>query len=100
LIHRAGGIAVLAHPLRTGVDELLEQLPEWGLGGLETYTQAQMGTAGKRFREYGRKHGLVCAGGSDFHGSHSGCPLGSLRIPYSVLDELRLRLEKQRADWI
>jgi 3',5'-nucleoside bisphosphate phosphatase len=91
LIREAGGIPVLAHPGKTNRDDLLERMVECGLMGIETYCHGQSNAASNRYREFARKHNLVCSGGADFHvrrqdGRNSP---GSLKVPYKVLDMLR-----------
>lgn len=100
LIRRAGGIAVLAHPLRTPVDDILEELPGWGLGGIELKTGSTKGAAYRRLREFARLHQLVVAGGSDYHGDRSTHGLGTLPIYYSVVEELQHKLEIQKSELI
>lgn len=91
LILEAGGIPVLAHPSKTNRDDLLESLVEWGLKGIETYCHGQSNASYNRYREFARKHNLICSGGADFHvrrqdGRNSP---GSLKVPYRVLEMLR-----------
>ena len=66
-IARAGGVAALAHPGRLKDLNLIEELVEAGLAGLEvfypTHTDAQIA----RFREIASRYGLVMTAGSDFH---------------------------------
>ena len=100
LIRRAGGIAVLAHPLRTGVDDLLDNLPGWGLGGIEVVTGSQKGASMRRLKEYAAKHDLVCTGGSDYHGDRSANGLGTLPVFYDVVEELNNKLEIQKSEQI
>jgi hypothetical protein len=100
LIRSAGGISVLAHPHRSGIDELIPQMAEWGLGGIETFCQSQKGVASKRYRDFAKKHDLVCSGGSDFHSDNGSCRLGGLKIPHSVIEQLQNKLEHQKADWL
>ncbi len=63
----AGGVPVLAHPGRLEDDELIDELADAGLVGLEvfypTHTRAQVA----HFRARAQQHGLVMSGGSDFH---------------------------------
>lgn len=100
LIENAGGIAVLAHPYKSGVDEaLIESLVEWGIKGIETYSPAQKGTVGRKFRELAQRFNLVGTGGSDFHAEGVTHTPGCMKIPYSVVEELRERREKSRAEW-
>jgi 3',5'-nucleoside bisphosphate phosphatase len=66
-IAASGGIPVLAHPGRLSDDEIIDELADAGLAGLEvfypTHTPAQVA----RFRARAKQYGLVMTGGSDFH---------------------------------
>jgi 3',5'-nucleoside bisphosphate phosphatase len=91
LIREAGGVPVMAHPSKTNRDDLLENLVEWGLMGIETYCHGQTNATQQRYKAFALKHNLVCTGGADFHvkrydGRNSP---GSLRIPYSVLTSMK-----------
>ncbi|MDR1760198.1 MAG: PHP domain-containing protein [Fibrobacter sp.] len=99
LIENAGGIAVLAHPYKTSADLLIENLVEWGLKGIETYSPSQKGNAGKRYREIAKRFHLVGTGGSDFHFEGGPNGINSMKMPYSVVEELRERRENSRAEW-
>lgn len=91
LILEAGGIPVLAHPAKTNRDDLLEMLVECGLMGIETYCHGQSNSSYHKYRDFARKHNLICSGGADFHVKRSdgrNSP-GSLKVPYKVLEMLR-----------
>jgi predicted metal-dependent phosphoesterase TrpH len=66
-ISAAGGVPVLAHPGRLHDDEIIDELADAGLAGLEvfypTHTPAQVA----HFRARAQQYGLVMTGGSDFH---------------------------------
>ncbi len=98
LIENAGGIAVLAHPYKSNIDSLIPDLVEAGLQGIEIYSPAQKGTVGRRYREIAERYGLVGTGGSDFHSESSPHHPNCMRMPYSVVEELRERREKLRAE--
>ena len=70
LIHRAGGVAVLAHPCKLKCDDvaLIRRLANEGLNGIEAFYPAA--TAGQRSRhtDLARQMGLLVTCGSDFHG--------------------------------
>ncbi|MBV9102506.1 MAG: PHP domain-containing protein [Candidatus Eremiobacteraeota bacterium] len=72
VIAGAGGIPVLAHPGRLRDEDVIDELADAGLLGLEvfypTHTLAQV----ERFRERARGLGLVLTGGSDFHDARYG----------------------------
>ena len=94
LIHEAGGVAVVAHPLSPlipDLDPFLRRLAAVGLDGLEVYygdyTPAQVA----ELRAVARRHGLIATGGSDFHGMEvlPQYVLGGTRIPSSVVPALK-----------
>ncbi len=100
-IAAAGGLPVLAHPVRLGIrnraveQELIGKLRDAGLRGIEIYHSDQDESDQARYRELARKFNLVMTGGSDFHGDvKPGIALGTgsnggLNIPRSVLEEMR-----------
>jgi len=105
LIHRAGGVAVLAHPpfitnRRSRLERLIKAFAEMGMDGMEIYNS---GTSDDQFPWYlrlARSLGLIVTGGSDFHGiegNHErlGFVRGVQRVPYSCVEEIRRCLEKR-----
>lgn len=100
LIENAGGIAVLAHPYKSGLsDEFIEQMVEWGVQGMEVYCPSQKGAVGRKYKEMALHYGLVGTGGSDFHTESGTYPPNCTKMPYSVVQALRERREKLRAEW-
>lgn len=99
LILSAGGIPVLAHPLlyklpEKELDALIKQLKEYGLLGIEAVYSSNIGFDESTVRKLARKYDLLITGGSDFHGSNKpdlnmGTGRGNLKIPYTLLDELK-----------
>lgn len=99
LIHEAGGIAILAHPLlyhlsSVTLQHLIDDLKEVGLDGIEaiysTYT-----TGEEQFvKKIAAENHLLISGGSDFHGANKpfiklGKGRGHLYIPYSILTDIK-----------
>lgn len=75
LIHRAGGIAVLAHPVFITTDEkeltdLLRQLQTYGLDGVECYYSEYTQDFQQLCLKICENLGLLVSGGSDFHGDN------------------------------
>lgn len=99
LIENAGGIAVMAHPLKTQADALIPDLVEAGLKGIEVFCPGQKGSAGRKYRDIAFKYNLVGTGGSDFHADGAQVGLNGLKMPYSVVEALRERREKSHAEW-
>lgn len=97
-IKKAGGVPVLAHPLLYNLphDELyalVERLKAAGLKGLEVYYSNNRGQDEANVKALANHFGLVCTGGSDFHGAvkpaiELGSGKGNLKIPYSVLENV------------
>ncbi len=75
LIHRAGGLAFLAHPL-AGLDGIarLEEVLSWmqpqGLDGLEAFHKKYSLETREALLEVAERRGLLTIAGSDFHGLH------------------------------
>ncbi len=97
----AGGLAVLAHPIRLGVrdavaeESLIRELRDAGLKGIEVYHSDHGPADMQRYAAIAKKYDLAVTGGSDFHGdAKPDIDLGTgrngnLEIPKSVLEELR-----------
>ena len=105
MIHRAGGLAVLAHPgqldpMLTVQPPLVRELRLRGLDGLELYYPTHTRRMKKQLKALAAELGLLATGGSDFHGStrpvhrlagtSSGfCP------PCAILEHLTARLTER-----
>lgn len=75
IIHRAGGIAVLAHPGHLDPEMkflplLIAELVERGLDGIEVYYPSHSAPVRKRLLRLAKKYTLVATGGSDYHGEN------------------------------
>ena len=90
LIRKAGGVAVLAHPMLTKVDELIPGFVEAGLGGLEVYYPGNSDSMTRSYEGLVKKHGLVATGGSDAHGNVKKYTyVGKVKIPYDLVEKLK-----------
>jgi predicted metal-dependent phosphoesterase TrpH len=90
IIRRAGGIAVLAHPGLSRVDEYIREFIDHGLKGLEIYHSDHSKDDVRFYRSLAQRMGLIVTGGSDCHGldSNRGLVIGSVKVPDSVLNGL------------
>jgi predicted metal-dependent phosphoesterase TrpH len=95
-IREAGGISSWAHPGRflreaaLPVEQLFAELASHGLNAIEVYHTDHFPEESEVFRKLAQGLGLGITGGSDFHGgSSSRAQLGSLKLPSSLLEELR-----------
>ena len=93
LVVAHGGVASLAHPFTViGLDELMPQLVENGLAGIETYYGSHGPSWTVRCLGLARRHGLVPTGGSDFHGrGDHGTDLGGTFVPPDTIPALEAR---------
>jgi hypothetical protein len=102
LARQSGGVAVLAHPLSTGLDgptleRLVTELAEGGLDGIEAVYSSYTPDQRSVLRRIAKRTGLVATGGSDFHGSFKpGLYVGNGRGDLNVPDELLTALEARR----
>jgi len=97
-IHRAGGLAILAHFTTCCSDEepraarkILGKLRDQGLDGMETYYHSFTNAEHNRAVELARTFGFLQSGGSDFHGpAPKGFLLGRrLGMPHRLLKKLK-----------
>jgi hypothetical protein len=107
MIRRAGGIAVLAHPFTLGLkkpDELallVQELAEKGLEGIEVLYPGHTEEMVALYEDVAERFGLVCTGGSDFHGnfrdhSHLGNTILGKNLDYELLEDLKDRLQERK----
>ena len=71
-IHKAAGLAVLAHPKygksKFSLQETLNMFKEWGIDGIECSHPHHSEEIIKECKEYCKNNKLIITGGSDFHG--------------------------------
>lgn len=88
----AGGAPVLAHPGLYGQDELIPQLTDIGLVGLEAYHADHTPEQEAHYAALAAKLGLLITAGSDYHGERGGvvfhAPIGARRVETDVVDRL------------
>ena len=101
MIHRAGGLAILAHPGQLDPEMrvqslLIKELALRGLDGLELYYPSHTRKMKKKLKALATEHNLIVTGGSDFHGdtrpSHQ--IAGKARAfcpPYSIIEAIMAR---------
>lgn len=98
LIHKCGGIAVLAHPSQDATHERLERLAAMGLDGIEVIHPSLSGEDRMRLLSLTKHLNLVPSGGSDSHGSADGVRVvGAMKVPAEWLELQRQRAHTVRA---
>jgi 3',5'-nucleoside bisphosphate phosphatase len=98
LVHRAGGIASLAHPGLMGHDEWIPPMAAAGLDALEAYYVEHSPEMTVHYRVLAERLGLAMSGGSDYHGdpSHGPARPGSVSLPEQAFAALKQRSETSR----
>lgn len=99
LIRSYHGIPILAHPFQyhfsdQELRELLRQLCQCGLIGIEVYYSTHTKEQTEYLQKLAQEFDLLPSGGSDFHGLNKpdislGIGKGNLSIPYELLNQLR-----------
>jgi len=93
LIHRAGGLAVLAHPGGIGTRERLAALAASGLDGVEVLHPSHSWDDSQRLDALAGELKLVRSGGSDWHGTaDSARSIGMMRVPSQWLVDQEARV--------
>lgn len=98
-IKNAGGVAILAHPTLYSmnylqIETMCQTLQTYGLDGMEAEYSTFNHEQEREIKKIAKKLGLAPSGGSDFHGANKpdiqlGIGKGTLKIPYSYLEELK-----------
>ncbi len=99
-LKRIKAIPILAHPGYVSdtidLNNFIKKLKKVGLAGIEVYYPSHTIEQIKKFKELAKKYKLLESGGSDCHGKLNEGPfIGSLKIPYSVLQKMKKKYKKK-----
>lgn len=90
IVHRAGGISILAHPVVLKGERILYDMIDDGINGIEVYHPDHSQADAIYFLKFATKHKLLVTGGSDCHGlGKERILIGSIKIPYELVDRLK-----------
>lgn len=106
LIHKARGLAIVAHPISLGAGselEILKRLDElraFGIDGVEAYYSSHDEHLTNLLIDYAHEHRLAISGGSDFHGEAKKeilpvIGMGELCIPEEIITQLFIFYNKK-----
>ncbi len=97
LVHQAGGVAVLAHPVIDNTARHIDMLAGLGLDGIEIYHPVHKHSDTERLKHLAERYRLLVSGGSDFHGrSHRYGMIGSQNVPEECLDKLKQKAAQRK----
>lgn len=90
VIHEAGGIASLAHPVLVKHDEWIPLFAAAGLDAIEAFHSDHLPEDTARYLRLSRELNLLVTGGSDYHGDsdHGGRGPGSVCLPEEYYERL------------
>jgi 3',5'-nucleoside bisphosphate phosphatase len=98
MIHRAGGLAILAHPGEAGKRARLEALAAEGLDGVEIRHPSHTPEDIMRLGALAAQLGLLPSGGSDWHGTADRVrAIGMMEVPVTWLQRQDEALAARRA---
>ena len=90
LIHQASGLAVMAHPGLNRSDEVIPDLVEAGLDGIECFHTKHPAPTAEHYLRIAQRFDLLVTGGSDCHGMSKGKPLiGTMHLPMERVEKLK-----------
>ncbi len=91
IIHEAQGVAVLAHPGNSKHDELIPELVDGGLQGIEAYHADHSSAQANHYVQMARRYDLIPTGGSDSHGPNmlKTVAVGHVTVDMAVVHRLK-----------
>lgn len=93
LIHRAGGVSVLAHPGHWTSGRRIRRLVDKGLDGIEVTHPSHDPSLRRYYTRLAEGYDLLVTGGSDYHGrTDRNEALGTLGLPQAQWERCRARL--------
>jgi predicted metal-dependent phosphoesterase TrpH len=91
LVVSAKGVPVYGHPAVSNCDQIVPELAQAGLAGIEAHYISHNRDQTRHYVNLAKKNGLLVTGGSDYHGFKSGreVKIGDLAIPDELVEKLR-----------
>jgi predicted metal-dependent phosphoesterase TrpH len=97
-IRSLGAVPVVAHPGVTAADELIPEMIEHGLLGIEAYHADHTPEQTAFYARMAADAGLITTGGTDYHGPQAHNPeLGSVHVPRESVEALLALAPSQEA---
>lgn len=101
VIHRAKGLAVIAHPHLIEEVGIVRDLLEMNFDGIEGYYARFPASVHERWLKIGGRKGWIVTGGSDFHGSiKPNIPLGSSWVNAEIFATLQKHFQNSQGSLI
>jgi len=96
LIHKAGGLAFLAHPGIGNAASYLDEFIKLGIDGIETYHPNHIGRQRIKFIALAEEKKILATGGSDYHGREGRFgAIGSQSVPDDLLIAMKEKINSK-----
>ncbi len=93
IIKNAGGVSSIAHPMKIQNNEIVNEIIDLGIDGLEVYYKFLHESERLYYTNLAQKFGLLMTGGSDFHGMENDyISFGEYSTPEESLQKLKQRV--------
>lgn len=97
MVKELNGLSVLAHPYTLKNDNLLPEIVDLGIDGIEAYYPDHNSSQTKTYLNFAKKHKLLVTGGSDHHGlGKEYSVFGSFKIKYELVQEMKQALNHEK----
>ena len=101
LILKNGGIPVIAHPGVMERDELILELKEYGLMGIEAFHPFHVPERQLYYEKIAKKYDMLVTGGSDWHGKGRGSNfkkfVNSHKVPQKTINEMKSIIQNRNS---
>ncbi|MFN7170522.1 MAG: PHP domain-containing protein [Candidatus Omnitrophota bacterium] len=94
IIKDAKGIPVLAHPYKMNNDFLIGALVNDGIEGIEVYHPDHSPSVTEHYLRLAKEYSLLVSGGSDCHGIEGKKKMGSIKISYELVEEMKEKIRQ------
>ncbi|MBF7095720.1 PHP domain-containing protein [Alkalibacter mobilis] len=91
-IRKYGGVSIIAHPALIRNKLILNELISLNPDGLEVYHSKHTQEDKIYLYNLAKDHGLLVSGGSDFHEETKYTTIGSVKLPYYYLENIKEKL--------
>ncbi len=102
LILKSGGIPVIAHPAFLNRDDLIVELVDYGLMGIESIHPLHTFEKQRYYEKLAQKYSLIVTGGSDWHGKGRRQNLRRLnssnKVPGKTVEQMKLFIKNRKND--
>ncbi len=99
MIKAVNGLAILAHPGKLGMDDMIEKWHAAGLDGIEAFHPDHNFEYVEKYTRIAGRFDMLVSGGSDCHGTgKDNTKIGKIKLPYSYFEKIKEYKFKLKTD--